>query len=209
MGNHPCGGPIAAGGGGGGSGTRPPASGNRFGALAGSNDDRQQPRGCVGIARKRGGCLLEINMCVCVGAAGCAGGMWGLGHAIDLHACMHACGTPFNCLVGAVAAARRMAASGLASSSSSSNIKIRARGRRGRVAGGTGGRLCAMHTERPWWPFSCYAHQRDGANDLLGDFSFEEVVCCSSASLLLLGVEPPAAELLSLLRLSRRSKASP
>ncbi|CAL8463538.1 g3072 [Coccomyxa elongata] len=32
-----------------------------------------------------------------------------------------------------------------------------------------------LKNERPKWPFSCYAHQRDGSNDLIGDYSFEEV----------------------------------
>lgn len=32
-----------------------------------------------------------------------------------------------------------------------------------------------LKNERPNWPFSCYAHQRDGSNDLTGDYSFEEV----------------------------------
>ena len=32
-----------------------------------------------------------------------------------------------------------------------------------------------LRNERPTWPFSCYAHQRSGQNDLTGDYSFEEV----------------------------------
>ena len=32
-----------------------------------------------------------------------------------------------------------------------------------------------MRAERPMWPLTCYAHERGGANDLLGDVSFEEV----------------------------------
>jgi hypothetical protein len=30
-------------------------------------------------------------------------------------------------------------------------------------------------TEQPNWPFTCYAHNRDGPNDLEGDVSFEEL----------------------------------
>ena len=29
--------------------------------------------------------------------------------------------------------------------------------------------------QQPPWPFTCYAHQRGEANDMLGDFSYEEV----------------------------------
>ena len=29
--------------------------------------------------------------------------------------------------------------------------------------------------QQPPWPFTCYAHQRGEANDMLGDFSDEEV----------------------------------
>lgn len=32
-----------------------------------------------------------------------------------------------------------------------------------------------LQTEQPKWPFTCYAHERDGPNDLDGDVSFEEV----------------------------------
>ncbi|KAK9917907.1 hypothetical protein WJX75_009426 [Coccomyxa subellipsoidea] len=32
-----------------------------------------------------------------------------------------------------------------------------------------------LKNERPAWPFSCYAHQRSSQNDLIGDYSFEEV----------------------------------
>ena len=34
-----------------------------------------------------------------------------------------------------------------------------------------------MKTEQqqPPWPFTCYAHQRGGPNDMAGDFSYEEV----------------------------------
>jgi hypothetical protein len=30
-------------------------------------------------------------------------------------------------------------------------------------------------SERPLWPFTCYAHSRGRPNDLIGDVSFEEV----------------------------------
>ena len=29
--------------------------------------------------------------------------------------------------------------------------------------------------QQPPWPFTCYAHQRGGPNDMAGDFSYEEV----------------------------------
>lgn len=32
-----------------------------------------------------------------------------------------------------------------------------------------------IKTEQPPWPFTCYAHQRGEANDVSGDFSYEEV----------------------------------
>lgn len=32
-----------------------------------------------------------------------------------------------------------------------------------------------MDTEQPRWPYTCYAHERNGPNDVEGDLSFEEV----------------------------------
>ena len=32
----------------------------------------------------------------------------------------------------------------------------------------------------PPWPFTCYAHQRGEANDIIGDFSYEEVSCSTA-----------------------------
>ncbi len=32
-----------------------------------------------------------------------------------------------------------------------------------------------LKTEKPPWPFTCYAHQRSEANDVVGDFQYEEV----------------------------------
>eukprot|EP00884_Botryococcus_braunii_P018457 jgi/Botrbrau1/5295/Bobra.0391s0016.3 len=32
-----------------------------------------------------------------------------------------------------------------------------------------------MTNEQPMWPYTCYAHERNGPNDILGDVSFEEV----------------------------------
>ncbi len=29
--------------------------------------------------------------------------------------------------------------------------------------------------QQPPWPFTCYAHQRGGPNDMVGDFSYDEV----------------------------------
>lgn len=28
--------------------------------------------------------------------------------------------------------------------------------------------------QQPPWPFTCYAHQRGGPNDMAGDFSYDE-----------------------------------
>jgi nucleoporin-like protein 2 len=32
-----------------------------------------------------------------------------------------------------------------------------------------------VQSEKPLWLLSCYSHAREGANDLTGDVSFEEV----------------------------------
>ena len=34
---------------------------------------------------------------------------------------------------------------------------------------------------QPPWPFTCYAHQRDKANDMVGDFQYEEVSILQSS----------------------------
>ena len=36
-----------------------------------------------------------------------------------------------------------------------------------------------LKTEKPPWPFTCYAHQRSEANDVAGDFQYEEVCACT------------------------------
>ena len=37
-----------------------------------------------------------------------------------------------------------------------------------------------LKTEKPPWPFTCYAHQRSEANDVAGDFQYEEVCACTA-----------------------------
>ena len=40
-----------------------------------------------------------------------------------------------------------------------------------------------LKTEKPPWPFTCYAHQRSEANDVAGDFQYEEVCARTARSM--------------------------
>ena len=44
--------------------------------------------------------------------------------------------------------------------------------------------------QQPPWPFTCYAHQRGGPNDMAGDFSYEEVSVLNAQCLALTPCTP-------------------